>query len=51
MDDTNARKPQFPYVSQIIITGRNEFVAKVMFLHMSVNLFTGGVTGQAQLCD
>ena len=25
-----------------IITGRNEVVAKVIFLHLSVNLFTGG---------
>ena len=26
-----------------IITGRNEVVAKVIFLHLSVILFTGGV--------
>ena len=30
-----------------IITGRNEVVAKVMFLHVSVILSTGGVSGQA----
>ena len=30
-----------------IITGRNEVVAKVMFLHVSVILLTGGVSGQA----
>ena len=28
------------------ITGRNEVVAKVMFLHVCVILFTGGVSGQ-----
>ena len=28
----------------IIITGRNEVVAKVIFLHLSVILFTGGVS-------
>ena len=28
-----------------IITGRNEVVAKVMFLHVSVILFTGGLSG------
>ena len=26
----------------VVITGRNEVVAKVMFLHMCVILFTGG---------
>ena len=31
---------------QAIITGRNEVVAKVMFLHVSVILFTGGVSGE-----
>ena len=30
----------------IIFTGRNEVVAKVMFLHMSVILLTGGVSGE-----
>ena len=30
----------------VIITGRNEVVAKVMFLHVCVILFTGGVSGQ-----
>ena len=29
-----------------VITGRNEVVAKVMFLHVSVILFTGGVSGE-----
>ena len=29
-----------------IFTGRNEVVAKVMFLHVCVILFTGGVSGQ-----
>ena len=29
-----------------IFTGRNEVVAKVMFLHVSVILLTGGVSGQ-----
>ena len=28
----------------LFITGRNEVVAKVMFLHMSVILYTGGVS-------
>ena len=32
----------------IIITGRNEAVAKVMFLHVCVILFTGGVSGQGE---
>ena len=31
----------------LIITGRNEVVAKVMFLHVCVILFTGGVSRQA----
>ena len=30
----------------LIFTGRNEVVAKVMFLHVSVILFTGGVSGE-----
>ena len=30
--------------SRTIITGRNEVVAKVIFLHLSVILFTGGVS-------
>ena len=30
----------------IIITGRNEVLAKVIFLHLSVILFTGGCTRQ-----
>ena len=30
-----------------LITGRNKVAAKVMFLHVSVILFTGGVSGQA----
>ena len=34
--------------SDIIITGRNEVVAKVMFLHVCVILFTGGVSGQGE---
>ena len=29
-----------------VITGRNEVVAKVMFLHVSVILLTGGVSGE-----
>ena len=29
-----------------LITGRNEVVAKVMFLHVSVILYTGGVSGE-----
>ena len=33
---------QLHYLS-VIFTGRNEVVAKVMFLHVSVILFTGGV--------
>ena len=32
-----------------IITGRNEVVAKVIFLHLSVILFTGGVLPQCML--
>ena len=28
----------------LIFTGRNEVVAKVMFLHVCVILFTGGVS-------
>ena len=36
-----------PRRCSIIITGRNEVVAKVMFLHVSVILSTGGVSGQA----
>ena len=31
-----------------LITGRNEVVAKVMFLHVSVILFTGGVSRQGE---
>ena len=31
-----------PWLHQCIITGRNEVVAKVIFLHLSVILFTGG---------
>ena len=34
------------YAPSQFITGRNEVVAKVMFLHMSVILFTGGVSRQ-----
>ena len=30
----------------MLVTGRNEVVAKVMFLHVCVILFTGGVSGQ-----
>ena len=30
------------YVGKLIITGRNGFVAKVIFLHLFVILFTGG---------
>ena len=37
------------YRTKFIITGRNEVVAKVMFLHVSVILFTGGVSGQGEL--
>ena len=33
----------------LIITGRNEVVAKVMFLHVSVILSTGGVSGEPPL--
>ena len=32
----------------IIFTGRNEVVAKVMFLHVCVILFTGGVSRQGE---
>ena len=32
-----------------IFTGRNEVVAKVLFLHLSVILFTGGVLPQCML--
>ena len=32
----------------MVITGRNEVVAKVMFLHVSVILFTGGVSRQGE---
>ena len=32
----------------ILVTGRIEVVAKVMFLHVSVILFTGGVSGQGE---
>ena len=35
-----------PSQSHFIITGRNEVVAKVMFLHVSVILSTGGVSGR-----
>ena len=35
-----------PKISTFIFTGRNEVVAKVMFLHVSVILLTGGVSGQ-----
>ena len=31
---------------KFLFTGRNEVVAKVMFLHMSVILLTGGVSGE-----
>ena len=31
-----------PHLTSFIITGRNEVVAKVIFLHLSVILFTGG---------
>ena len=30
----------------ILVTGRNEVVAKVMFLHVSVILLTGGISGE-----
>ena len=30
----------------VVVTGRNEVVAKVMFLHVSVILLTGGVSGE-----
>ena len=33
----------------LLFTGRNEVVAKVMFLHVCVILFTGGVSGQTPL--
>ena len=32
----------------LTFTGRNEVVAKVMFLHVCVILFTGGVSGQGE---
>ena len=36
-----------PFVKDLeLFTGRNKVVAKVMFLHVSVILFTGGVSGQ-----
>ena len=35
-----------PIIWNKIITGRNEVVAKVMFLHVSVILFTGGASGE-----
>ena len=40
--DSGFRREQ--QVRQRIITGRNEVVAKVMFLHVSVILLTGGVS-------
>ena len=33
----------------MIVTGRNEVVAKVIFLHLSVILFTGGCLPQCML--
>ena len=34
--------PRASHTEMVIITGRNEVVAKVIFLHLSVILFTGG---------
>ena len=39
---------KFDFYAITIITGRNEVVAKVMFLHVCVILFTGGVSGQGE---
>ena len=36
----------FFFYSFAVVTGRNEVVAKVMFLHVSVILYTGGVYGE-----
>ena len=36
------------YILCKVITGRNEVVAKVMFLHVCVILFTGGVSRQGE---
>ena len=38
----------YAFSTRDIITGRNEVVAKVMFLHVSVILFTGGVSKQGE---
>ena len=35
--------------TSLVITGRNEVVAKVIFLHLFVILFTGGVLSQCML--
>ena len=44
----NPTPPLTPRMLAVIFTGRNEVVAKVMFLHVSVILSTGGrVSGQA----
>ena len=36
------------FVKKSIVTGHNEVVAKVMFLHVCVILFTGGVSRQGE---
>ena len=41
-------RQQLKNPSQSLITGRNEVVAKVMFLHVCVILFTGGVSRQGE---
>ena len=43
--DLHRQRVRFHFISSSeIITGRNEVVAKVIFLHLSVILFTGGVS-------
>ena len=37
-------QPPQPQPQPIVFTGRNEVVTKVIFLHLSVILFTGGVS-------
>ena len=46
---SKGRRWQFTRGSRSIFTSRNEVVAKVMFLHVSVILFTGGCAWQAGL--
>ena len=44
----NSSTDEQKYYLLTFITGRNEVVAKVMFLHVCVILFTGGVSGQGE---